>query len=465
MAGEIHDMSAAELVVAFAARKLSPVEAARAVFARIREANPRVNAFCYTLEEEALAQARASEARWRRAAPLGAIDGVPATIKDLADIAGHPTRKGSLSTDATPAAEDSPATARLRAAGAVLVGKTTTPEFGWAGVTHSPLTGITRNPWDRTKTSGGSSGGAGAAAALGMGALHLGSDGGGSIRMPAAFCGVYGLKPTTGRIAYHPASALLACTVVGPMTRSVTDAALMMDACSGPDARDWFAMAGRAPSNLLGLETGARGLRIAYSPGLFGAEPDAPVAKAVAEAARIFRKLGADVREVGEMFALPRKSYEIYYVANMARLFRGLSAARQAEIDPGLRAFAEEGLKVTLPEYQAAMASQAVFGAEVQQALVDVDLILSAPTLLTAFEAGVEVPAGHGMTRWFDWAPQVYPFNFSTHPAASVPCGFDPDGLPTAFQLVGRKGEEALILRASRAFERERPFAMPTRAP
>lgn len=154
MVGEIHDMSAGDLVAAFAARKLSPV-ALRAVFARIREANSSVNAFCYTLEEEALAQARASEARWRKAAPLGAIDGVPATIKDLADIAGYPMRTGSLSTDATPAAEDSPATARLRAAGAVLIGKTATPEFGWAGVTHSPLTGITRNPWDRTKTSGG----------------------------------------------------------------------------------------------------------------------------------------------------------------------------------------------------------------------------------------------------------------------------------------------------------------------
>lgn len=461
MADDLCMLSAADLVARYQARRLSPVEVARAVFQRIGKANGPVNAFVYTLEESALAEAKESEARWKKGAPLGPIDGVPATIKDLADIKGHPSYKGSSTTADTPVSADSPAVALMRASGAVFVGKTTTPEFGWAGVTHSPKTGITRNPWNPAKTSGGSSGGAGVAAALGMGALHLGTDGGGSIRMPASMCGIFGLKPTTGRIPYYPGSAMLSCSAVGPMTRTVGDAALMMDVTAKIDARDWFGIPARAPSHRDGLEAGAKGLRIAYGPTLFGARPHAEIAAAVDGVAKLYRKLGAEVTDVGDFLKSPRKPYETFYVANLARLYRLMTDEQKAVVDPGFRAYVEDGLRVPIADYQDSIMAQIAFGAEVQQALVDYDLILSPQLILTAFEAGVEVPAGRGMTRWFDWAPYTYPFNFSNHPAASVPCGFDSSGLPMSFQLVGRKAEEALILRAARAYERERPFKMP----
>jgi aspartyl-tRNA(Asn)/glutamyl-tRNA(Gln) amidotransferase subunit A len=461
MSDDLCMMSAVDLVAHYRARKISPAEVTRAVFERINKVNGPVNAFVYTLEASATAEAKASEARWKKGAPLGLIDGVPVTIKDLADIKGHPTYKGSRTAPETPVAADSPAVALLRASGAVFVGKTTTPEFGWAGVTHSPRTGITRNPWNPAKTSGGSSGGAGVAAALGMGALHLGTDGGGSIRMPSSMCGIFGLKPTTGRIPYHPGSAMLSCSALGPMTRTVSDAALMMDVAAKTDARDWFGIPAPAPRHRDSLDVGARGLRIAYSPSLFGARPNAEIASAVADVAKLYDKLGAHVTDVGDFLKSPRKPYETFYVANLARLFRLMTDEQKAVVDPGFRAFAEDGLRVSIADYQDAIMAQIAFGAEVQQALVDYDLILSPQLILTAFEAGVEVPAGRGMTRWFDWAPYTYPFNFSNHPAASVPCGFDSSGMPMSFQLVGRKAEEALILRAAHAFERERPFTMP----
>ena len=220
-------------------------------------------------------------------------------------------------------------------------------------------------------------------------------------------------------------------------------------------------VAAPAPSHRDGLEAGAKGLRIAYSPTLFGARPQAEIAAAVDGVAKLYRKLGATVTEVGDFLKSPRKPYETFYVANLARLYRMMTEEQKAVVDPGFRAYVEDGMRVSLADYQEAIMAEIAFGAEVQQALVDYDLILSPQLVLTAFEAGVEVPAGRGMTRWFDWAPYTYPFNFSNHPAASVPCGFDSSHMPMSFQLVGRKAEEAIILRAARAYEREHPFRMP----
>src|SRR5450432_1950651 len=243
MSAELAYTSATELVRRYRARELSPVEVTQAVLARIRELNTRLNAFCLIDEAGALASARASEARWMKSAPIGCVDGVPASIKDLILTRGWPTLRGSRTVDREgPWLEDGPATARLRENGAVLLGKTCTPEFGWKGTTDSALTGITRNPWNREKTPGGSSGGSAAALAARFSPLALGTDGGGSIRIPASFSGVFGLKPSFGRVPAYPLSPFGTVAHVGPQARSVEDLALMLTVMSRPDARDWTSL-------------------------------------------------------------------------------------------------------------------------------------------------------------------------------------------------------------------------------
>ena len=268
-------LTAAELHHAYAAGELSPVEATQAALGRIDAYDKAVNAFCLVDPERALASARESEQRWQRGEPLGSVDGVPTSIKDLLPAKGWPTLRGSRLISPEQVWDvDAPATARLREQGAVLLGKTTTPEFGWKGVTDSLLCGPTGNPWDPSRTSGGSSGGSAAAVALGMGALTVGTDGGGSVRIPAGFSGIVTLKPTYGRVPLYPPSPFGTLSHVGPMTRTVTDTALLMDVITRPDVRDWSALGSPSGSYLEGLDDGVEGLRIAYSPRLGYAHVD-----------------------------------------------------------------------------------------------------------------------------------------------------------------------------------------------
>ncbi len=268
MSSDISQLSASDLIRLYRRREVSPVEVVTDALARIERFEPKINAFVAVDADGAIDAARASEARWRKGAPAGIADGLPATIKDLIDVKGQPTRRGSLTTAATPAADDAPAVARLKEQGAVILGKTTTPEFGWIGVCHSPLTGITRNPWNRERTTGGSSGGAAAAALLNLGVLHLGTDGAGSVRIPSAFTGVFGIKPSYGRVPAYPASPFSALAHQGPLTRTVTDAALMLSVIGGPDMRDSTAWNTPAPDFRIGLNDGLSGLRVAWSPRL-----------------------------------------------------------------------------------------------------------------------------------------------------------------------------------------------------
>src|SRR5215470_16883174 len=258
----------AELLARYRRKELSPIDVVRAVLDRIDRHNATVNAWCHLDVEGALERARQSEARWRAGTPSGLIDGIPIGIKDNILVAGMPARFGSKLTSPDPAAQDGPLVARLREQGAIVLGKTTLPEFGWKAVTDSPLTGTTRNPWDTRKTPGGSSGGAVAAVVLGMGNIHIGTDGGGSIRIPAAFTGCYGIKPTRARVPAWPPSPLGTLAHVGVLTRSVADAALALTIMSAPDTRDVYAWTSPAPDFRIGLEDGVRGMRIAYSPRL-----------------------------------------------------------------------------------------------------------------------------------------------------------------------------------------------------
>jgi len=456
------DLGALQLRQLYRTGQLSPVEAARAALARIARFDPAVNAFCLVDEERALAAARASEARWHRGAPCGLVDGVPTTIKDLVLTRAWPTLRGSLAIDRDQSwEEDAPATARLRAQGAVLIGKTTTPEFGWKAVTDGALTGITRNPWDTARTPGGSSGGAAVAAALGMGALHVGSDGGGSIRIPAGFTGIFGLKPSFGRVPAYPASPFGTVSHVGPMTRMVGDAALMLNVLALPDSRDWLALPYDGRDYRVGLDDGVRGLRIAFSLTLGFVEVEPEVADLVARAAGAFVELGAVVEEVDPGIADPLEIFRPHWYVGAANLLRGFSAEQRARMEAGLQEIAAEGAKIPLLDYLDAVRRRTELGVAMRRFHETHDLLLTPTLPLVAFAAGIECPDPARQPRWFNWAPFSNPFNLTQQPAASVPCGLTAAGLPVGLQIVGRMHEDALVLRAARAFETARPWPLP----
>ena len=461
---EIATLSAIELLALYRTRELSPVEATEAVLRRIRTCNPLVNAFCLLDEESARADARASEDRWMKGKPAGLVDGVPATIKDVALAKDWPTRLGSRTVPVDKVwDEDAPVTARLRKHGAVLLGKTTTPEFGWKGVTDSPLTGITRNPWDTRMTPGGSSGGAAAAAALGMGALHIGSDGGGSIRIPAGFTGIFGLKPSYGRVPSYPASAYGTLSHLGPMTRTVADAALMLTVISRPDARDWMALPYDGQDYRDGLEDGVAGLRIAFSPDLGYAEVDGEVAAAVRAAAQVFADLGATVEETAPGFEDPAEIFRLHWYAGAALALGTLSAGQRKMMDPGLDEVAREGAGIGLLEYLEAVGQRAALGRHMCRFHETYDLLITPSLPIAAFAAGMESP-DPSPSRWSTWTPFTFPFNLTQQPACSVPCGFTGAGLPVGLQIVGPMHGDGAVLRAARAYETAHPFVMPEAA-
>ncbi|QBI56578.1 amidase [Streptomonospora litoralis] len=452
-------LSATELLDRYARGELSPVEATDAVLERIDRDNPALNAFCLVKPDEARAAARESQERWRRGEPIGRLDGVPTSIKDIMFTRGWPTLRGSLTTDQNQTwAEDSPVVARLREDGAVFVGKTTTPEIAWKGVTDSPLTGITRNPWDLAKTPGGSSGGAAAALASGMGPLATGTDGGGSVRIPASFTGVFAIKPTWGLVPHYPASAFGSLAHSGPMTRTVADAALMLDVITGPDARDWARLAQPAVSFAESLDTPMRGLRIAYSPALGHLSVDPEVARIVADAVTAFEEMGAVVEETDPPIPESREHFQILWYTGAAKATDKLTGTQRELLDPGLREIIEEGLTYSAQDYLTAMSTRMAMGEAMGRFHRDYDMLLTPAMPITAFDAGLEAPADSADRRWTAYAGFSYPFNMTQQPAASVPCGFTDAGLPVGLQVVGPRHGDALVMAACHAFETARPW-------
>ncbi|CAL9468505.1 Acylamidase [Streptomyces sp. enrichment culture] len=451
---DLTGLSAVRLLDGYRRGEFSPVEATRAALARAEEIQPELNAFVRLFAEGALEQAGASEERWRRGEPRGLLDGVPVTVKDILLLRGAPTLRGSRTID--PAGgrwdEDAPSVARLREHGAVFLGKTTTPEFGWKGVTDSPLSGVTRNPHDPARTAGGSSGGAAVAVARGAGPLALGTDGGGSVRIPAAFCGIFALKPTYGRVPLYPASAFGTLAHVGPMTRDAADAALLMDVIGVPDSRDWSALGPAPESFTAGLADGVRGLRVAYSPSLGGQVAVRPaVAAAVRRAVERLAGLGAYVEETDPDLADPVDAFHALWFSGAARAAQHLTREQRERLDPGLREICGAGARYSALDYLAAVDVRMDLGRRMGRFHDRYDLLVTPTLPITAFEAGAEVPKGSGHRRWTGWTPFTYPFNMTQQPAATVPVGTDADGLPIGLQLVAARHRDALVLRAAHA--------------
>jgi len=450
---ELSELTAVQLIDGYRKGDFSPVEATRATLERAEAIQPEVNAFTRLTADEALAQARVSADRWRRGEPAGLVDGVPVTVKDILLLRGAPTLKGSKAvSEQGPWDEDAPSVARLREHGAVFLGKTTTPEFGWKGVTDSPLSGVTRNPHDPTRTAGGSSGGAAAAVALGAGPLALGTDGGGSVRIPAAFCGIFALKPTYGRVPLYPASAFGTLAHVGPMTRDAADAALLLDVIGAADSRDWSALAPAPGPFSAGLSGGVRGLRVAYSPSFGGQVAVQPeVSAAVRLAVQRLAELGAYVTEADPDFTDPVDAFHTLWFSGAARVTQPFGPRQRELLDPGLREICDQGARYSALDYLAAVDVRMELGRRMGRFHDSYDLLVTPTLPITAFEAGVEVPKGSGHRRWTGWTPFTYPFNLTQQPAASVPVGTDGDGLPVGLQLVAARHRDDLVLRAAHA--------------
>ena len=463
MASQLCDLSAIDLVHLYKSGEASPVEATQSVLDRVSLLQKKYNAFCLVDEEKALRDARASEKRWQNKEAIGLLDGVPSTIKDLMLSKGWATLKGSRTTDPNQSwHEDAPSVARMREQGVVFVGKTTTPEFGWKGVTDSPLTGSTRNPWNPELTPGGSSGGAAVAAALGMGHLNIGSDGGGSIRMPAGFCGIFGLKATFGLVPAYPQTVMGTLSHQGPMTRTVRDAARMLSIISQPDPRDWYAAPYRPIDYEQDLDQGIKNMKIAFSPSLGYAKVDPQVAEKVRQAVGLFEQLGAKITEIDPPISDPIEDMITLWSVGLAVLVNETPKEKQALMDAPLRELAELGSQVSSIELRKSEKARDQLAVAITLFLQDYDFLITPQLPLTAFEANNEVPPNSGMKRWWEWSPFTYPFNLTQHPAATVPCGFTKEHLPLSMQIVGSRFDEANLLRLCHAFEMAEPFKMPT---
>ncbi len=453
-------LSATAMGKAYAKRSLSPLQVAQSCLAQMRKHEPQVNAMSFVNENTTLAMAAASDTRWKTGKSFGPLDGVPVLIKDLVLVRGWPTMRGSKTTDRNqPWDQDAPCVARLREQGAVFMGMTTTPEFGWKGVSDSPLTGITRNPWNLSKTPGGSSGGSAAALAAGYAPLAIGTDGGGSIRIPAGFTGTFGLKPSFGRVPAYPLSAYGTVAHVGPMTRSVKDAALMLNAISQPDARDWCGLPYDDIDYTDVIKKKIKGKKIAFSLTLGYVDVDSEIAALVTVAADVLSDLGAEIIEINPGFDDPAKCFRDIWWSGARFGLGGLSAEKKALLEPALAEVVEQAMSLTVEDVYEANRVRGLLGSHMRQFMTGYDVLITPTLPLAAFDVGQLDPSSSDKSgKWVNWTPYTYPFNLTQQPAASVPCGFTSAGLPVGLQIVGKMFDDAIVLQISRAYEKATGF-------
>ena len=461
MHDEIAWMPATEMAAAIRTKKLSPVEVTKAFLERIEAINPKINAYCLVTPEMALAQAREAEAAVSRGDKLGPLHGVPVSIKDLFDVPGLPTTKGSLIYKDNIATSWEYSAKALIDAGGVHLGKTNTPEFGFIAMTHNKLFGTTTNPWDPTRIAGGSSGGAAASVAAGLGPIALSSDGGGSIRIPASICGVFGLKATYGRVPRKP-GGWSTMTHRGPITRTVAEAALALDVMAYQEPDDPFSVPAYPGSFLADVERnpGIKGLRVAWSADLRFAPVEPEVAAICERAAKRFAELGCEVEEASPGFGNQSQTFLRINTPADAVWIGDLTEEQRALMDAPARFFFDYGVKVSGMEMVRANLDRMRLWETMRAFHQKYDLLLTPVISCTAFPVGKEPKeiAGREIAP-SGWMPYTQPFNLTGQPAASVPCGFDAKGLPVGLHVIGRAYEDSLVLRACRAFEELAPWA------
>lgn len=465
MAESTHDelcfLTALELRNHYRDRSLSPVEVTEAILRRIERLNPRLVAFVTVTAELALEQARTAEQAYAPGGEPGTLAGIPMSIKDLTPTRGIRTTRGSLLYEHWEPDEDAPFVERCYAAGAVMLGKTNTPEFGWKADTTNRIVGSTHNPWMYGKTAGGSSGGGAAAVAAGMGPLAQGSDGGGSIRIPGSLCGIFGHKPSFGLIPQYPPSAFGDLSHLGPMTRSVRDAALMLDATAGGDPRDRLSWSSGV-DYLTACDGDIAGLRIAWSPDLGYATVDPSVRQVTEAAALRFEELGCSVEEMTPDLPRPDDIWWKLWASGNAALHMEDFEQVRGRIDPGRLPMIEFGQSLSGAEVAVQQIRRAAFYQGIQRFMDRYDLLLTPTLATTAFTAGETGPAeidGKPMETPGAWTPFCSAFNLTGQPAATVPCGFDAARLPIGLQIVGRWHDDATVLRAAAAFESLAPWS------
>jgi aspartyl-tRNA(Asn)/glutamyl-tRNA(Gln) amidotransferase subunit A len=452
-------MTAEDMLTQYSRGTLTPVDVLQAVTERIARLNPRYNAFA-VMNPQALQAAGESAMRWRAGRPVGSLDGVPVTVKDLVDVAGLPTRRGSRLTDSAAVTEDAPSVLGLKAEGAVIIGKTTTTEFGWKSPGDCPLHGISRNPWNPNYTTGGSSSGAGAACAASFGPLHIGTDAGGSVRIPAAWCGVVGLKPSFGRVPQWPLGTFANVAVAGPITRTVRDAALMLGAMARQDIRDPFCLPDEPRNWLDGIEDGVAGLRVAVlrRPG-FEAPVDWQGIAAVEQAAQLLVDAGAEVEEAEVSMPDVREIFGRIWGVALARLASTFPEQRRQMLDHGILEVAAQCAGVSALDYMEADAQRIAAANAMAKFHLRYDLVLC-PTVPNPPPLA-DLPTTDPMNAlWTNWAPWTFAFNLTRQPAITVPMGFGENGLPRSVQLAAALYRDDLVLRAARAIEVAQPFAV-----
>lgn len=443
---------------AFRQKTLSPVDVAKVVSRRIHALDPAINAFVHHLDEEHFqALARESESRWMKGHPIGPLDGIPVTVKDTLPAIGWASRRGSLTTDSSvDDTEDAPAVASVRDAGAILLGKTTTPEFGWKTVTDSPLSGITRNPWNLELTPGGSSGGSAAALAAGIGFASIGTDAAGSVRIPAAFTSLVGFKATVGRVPRYPPSALGSLGHVGVLARDIIDTALMASVISRDDARDWQALGAGTDDYASGLDRGVTNLRIGFCPNPGSVRIEEDVAARVSQAVSALSDLGAVVDVVDSPYNGAEEVYATLFAAGQSYALRKLSTVSRELLDPGLLQMLARLGTPSLTEFQAAEEKRASIGRQSRKLHERFELLCTPTVPIAPFPVLRISPEGWENWNWMTWASFTYPINLTGQPAVTIPCGFTGTGLPVGLQIIGPLGGDALVLGAANALRQLR---------
>lgn len=452
---ELAMRSAVELAAMIRSKKVSPVEVTRAVLARIERINPALNALVTLHADEALCAAAKAEDVLMRGQAVGSLFGVPLHVKDNLHVAGSRTTFGSKLMETNVTAEDCPAVERLRKARMILVGRTNSPEFGWKGVTDNRVFGITRNPWNVALTPGGSSGGASAAVAAGLGPIGLGTDGGGSLRIPASFSGVFGFKASFGRVPNWPGSGGAILRHIGAITRTVSDMAAALDAIAGPDPRDLLSLPTTGERYSAELDRGIRGRRIAFSPNLGYARVEPEVAAICQRAAERFAETGAHVESVQLDWRDPYEAWSVFFFGTAAASLEKKLATQGDLLDRGLRRVVDEGLKLRGVDFANALAARHELWEQVRRTFERFDLLLCPTLAVPPFKVGQDDadPLDGERLGPLQWTRFTYPFNLTGQPAASVPAGWTKSGLPVGLQIIGNRHADLLVLQAARAFE------------